>query len=185
MQLLLTRLLVAGQATIGMLEIDGKFQCHTLEDLERPEKIYGKTAIPPSRYLVTLDKSPRFSKLYQSKGRSPLIPRLHNVKNFEGVRIHIGNKPEDTEGCILVGSWKPGMKGSISNSGAAYDALHAKLSKATDIIYIDIKNHAADAEARIRHPPKVLFDSLHPNLVLIRQGGQPVGQGTYRPLGVV
>lgn len=161
MELLLTRQAVAGDATIGTLEIDGKFQCHTLEDLERSKKIHGKTAIPPGSYRVTLEESPRLSKRYEGQGRSRLIPRLHNVENFSGILIHIGNKPEDTDGCILVGSWRPSMKGFISGSGKAYDALHAKLSEATSI-RITIKNHMAEADARMRHPPKLLFDSVRP-----------------------
>ncbi|MBS7810105.1 DUF5675 family protein [Roseococcus pinisoli] len=159
MDLLLTRQVIAGEATIGTLEIDGEFQCHTLEDLERSKKIHGKTAIPPGSYRLTLEESPRLSDRYAKQGRSRLIPRLHDVQNFSGILIHIGNKPEDTDGCILVGSWKPGLKGYIASSGKAYDALHAKLSKATSL-RITVKNHMAEAEARMRHPPKVLFESV-------------------------
>ena len=53
------------------------------------------------------------------------------------------------------------MKGFISSSGKAYDALHAKLSGATSI-RITVKNHMAEADAVMRHPPKMLFDSVRP-----------------------
>ncbi|MDB5376859.1 MAG: hypothetical protein JWR00_1305 [Rubritepida sp.] len=162
MELLLTRQAVVGEATIGTLELDGKFQCHTLEDLERAEKIHGKTAIPPGVYNVTLAESPKFSKRYELQGRSRLIPRLHDVQNFSGILIHIGNKAEDTDGCILVGQWRPSMGAFIASSGKAYDALHAKLSEATTI-RITVKNHMAAADARMRHPPKLLFDSTRPS----------------------
>lgn len=161
MELLLTRQVTVGEATIGTLEVDGKFQCHTLEDLERTEKIHGRTAIPPGTYNVTLAESPKFSKRYEQAGRSRLIPRLHDVRNFTGILIHIGNKAEDTDGCILVGSWRPSMGAFIASSGKAYDALHVRLSEATTI-RITVKNHMSEADARMRHPPKLLFDSVRP-----------------------
>ncbi|MDB5413899.1 MAG: hypothetical protein JWR10_2234 [Rubritepida sp.] len=51
------------------------------------------------------------------------------------------------------------MGAFIASSGKAYDALHAKLSQASTI-RINVKNHMAEAEARLRNPPKMLFDSL-------------------------
>lgn len=82
---------------IGELTIDGVHQCFTLEDKVREKKIFGKTAIPPGRYEVTVS----FSNHFQKK-----LPLLMNVPNFEGVRIHSGNTAKDTEGCILVGMTK-------------------------------------------------------------------------------
>lgn len=92
--------------TIGKLSINGTYICDTLEDTCRDlnrdgdlddkgeQKIYGETAIPSGIYPVIINMSPRFKKL---------LPRLQNVKGFDGVLIHSGNFAKDTHGCILVG----------------------------------------------------------------------------------
>ncbi len=94
MELILKRLHKTNESTIGELSINGKFECYTLEDVERKEKIYGKTAIPKGTYNVVMTMSNRFKIV---------LPLLLNVPNFEGVRIHAGNTAKDTEGCILLG----------------------------------------------------------------------------------
>jgi hypothetical protein len=65
-----------------------------LEDPVRREKIPGKTAIPPGRYRMTLTYSPKFKKE---------LPELHEVPNYTYVRVHAGNGPEHTDGCVLLG----------------------------------------------------------------------------------
>ena len=88
------------------------FSCRTLEDAPvltigipgtviatQPDaltatKTDGRTAIPAGRYRVGLSFSNRFQKL---------LPELFDVPKFTAIRIHAGNRPEDTDGCILVG----------------------------------------------------------------------------------
>jgi hypothetical protein len=113
---MLRRRWVESDATIGELYVDGVWEAFTCEDIVRAEKIPGKTAIPAGRYEVVMDWSPKFS--------TPL-PHLMNVPNFTGVRIHAGNGPEDTEGCILVGRLREG--GRVLASRAALDPLIQKL----------------------------------------------------------
>lgn len=122
MKLLLQRRKSGANATIGSLSIDGVFECNTLEDVERAEKVFGKTAIPPGIYKVVLTHSLRFKRI---------LPLLENVPGFSGVRIHPGNTAEDTEGCILPGQWNGGE--SVSNSRKAFEALYKKLEQAQDI----------------------------------------------------
>jgi len=105
---------------IGELYVDNKLECYTLEDIERPLKIKGLTAIPRGFYEVVINYSLRFKK--------PL-PLLLNVPNFDGVRIHSGNTSADTEGCILVGKIK--RASSIEQSRTAFKALFSKLEAAT------------------------------------------------------
>lgn len=119
------------KSSIGQLDVDGRPQCLTLEDRTRaPDapKVFGETAIPLGRYPVTIERSPRFSEL---AGRDVFLPRLHNVPGYDGVLIHAGNKPEDTEGCILVGRTLGGDD-EILESRMALAALQPLIQAALD-----------------------------------------------------
>jgi hypothetical protein len=122
MKLHLKRLHRTDKSTIGELTIDGKFECYTLEDIERDVKIKSETAIPKGTYKVIINQSNRFKRL---------MPLLLNVPNFEGVRIHAGNTNHDTEGCILVGRTR-GID-FIGQSRKAYDSLFKKMQEAKEI----------------------------------------------------
>lgn len=102
--------------SIGELSVDGRYLMDTLEDKDRgltsdmtleeikSIKKYGETAIPTGTYKVNMNVvSPKFKDRSWAKPYGGILPRLENVKGFEGVLIHVGNKPEDTLGCILVG----------------------------------------------------------------------------------
>jgi hypothetical protein len=130
-------------STIGRLFIDGKFECYTLEDfdrfLENPnhKKVKSLSAIPAGTFKIDITMSPRFKKD---------LPLLIDVPQFEGVRIHAGNKAEDTDGCILVG--KSQGKDFIGSSRDAMDALMKKLQaakKEEEEISITIKRKGWDA----------------------------------------
>jgi hypothetical protein len=62
--------------------------------LEAGEKIPGRTAIPGGRYRIILDWSPRFKQI---------MPHIVGVPLFEAIRVHVINKPEDTDGCLGIG----------------------------------------------------------------------------------
>lgn len=112
MKILVKRIFNGSAYTIGKLFIDGKYFCDTLENAERPEKVYGNTAIPKGTYIVTLNQSPRFKTI---------LPLLLDVPGYSGVRIHAGNTAKDTEGCILVGQNL--KKGYVLNSKKTLKAL--------------------------------------------------------------
>lgn len=121
MILTLTRNNFTSESTIGTLEVNGKFECYTLEDAVREKKIKGQTAIPCGKYSIIIDVSKRFNKE---------LPRLLDVPGFTGVRIHSGNKAKDTEGCILVGRIK--RENYIGSSAIAMASLMDKLDRAYD-----------------------------------------------------
>jgi hypothetical protein len=130
MNLTLIRKYPAADCIVGELFIDGKFECFTLEDIERPLKIAGVTAIPRGHYEIVITYSARFKK--------PL-PLLLNVPNFDGVRIHTGNTALNTEGCILVGKSK--TENSVLQSRDAFNILFPKLQQAAskEKIVLEIK----------------------------------------------
>ncbi len=126
MKLKLTRDVFTAKSTLGTLTIDDAFECYTLEDVDRKledggEKIYGETAIPRGTYDVIIDFSPKYQKP---------MPHILNVPQYEGVRIHPGNFPKDTEGCILLGLSR-GID-RVNSSVLAFQRLLAKLDAAYD-----------------------------------------------------
>jgi hypothetical protein len=127
MKLKLQRRDFTDNSTIGAIYVDNIFQCYTLEDTDRHledgnAKIYGQTAIPRGRYQVIITYSNRFKKE---------LPLLQNVPGFTGVRIHSGNGPDDTEGCILVGTGISSNKADwLLNSRAAFSVLFDRIDSA-------------------------------------------------------
>ena len=109
MRLILKRLYLKTDYTIGKLYMDGKYFCDTLEDqvrdLTKERKIPGRTAIPAGVCEIVVNVSPRFKRK---------LPRLLDVPGFDGILIHRGNTAEDTAGCILVGENRE--RGKVINS---------------------------------------------------------------------
>lgn len=150
MKLKLDRKYKLPEYTIGKLYIDGEYFCDTLEDTDRglacdtpfqeilKKKVYGKTAIPTGTYKITMNVvSPRFKDRTWAKPYQGKLPRLIDTIGFEGVLIHVGNSPEDTLGCILVG--KNTIKGKITNSTSTFHSLMKKLLEDKDNIIITIE----------------------------------------------
>lgn len=139
--------------TIGRMYLDGKFFCDTLEDYDRKLdstmsldeikkiKVKNETAIPTGTYNVTInEQSPRFKSRSQYTFCNGKLPRLKDVPGYEGVLIHIGNRPSDTSGCILVGENK--AVGQVLYSTKTFGNLYEKLIEANrngEQILIEIK----------------------------------------------
>lgn len=134
MNLKVLRTTFTNRSTIGELYVDDAFECFTLEDMVRPVKVPGMTAIPAGVYVVSVSFSNRFRRL---------LPEVHNVPNYTGVRIHPGNTDADTEGCILVGKTK--AKDFIGNSRAAFDRLFARIQAAAqrEKIFLEVTSAAS------------------------------------------
>jgi hypothetical protein len=155
-KLQLVRQTYTTRSTIGRLSVDGKSECFTLEDPVRPVKIPNLTAIPAGRYGIEITHSPRF-------GRD--LPLLLDVPGFTGVRIHPGNTPENTEGCILVG--RTSAVDFIGDSRTTFDTLFAKLRDAAardEELLIEIENDQPATDPQ----PLVAAMALAPNGTLHR-----------------
>lgn len=92
------------KSTESKLFVNGTEMFSVLEDVDRfleagGVKIYGETAIPRGIYTIILSYSNRFKAI---------LPEILNVSQFTSIRIHWGNKAEDSEGCLLAG--KKGSK---------------------------------------------------------------------------
>jgi hypothetical protein len=111
-----------GDATIGELFVGDQADrfSYTLEDrVHDGPKIPGQTAIPAGTYRIVISRSARF----QCE-----MPEVCDVPGFTGVRIHPGNTPKDTDGCILVGYGR--QPAAITESRLAYSALIGKIAAA-------------------------------------------------------
>ena len=139
MEITLKRIALMDTYTIGRLYVDNVYVCDTLEDCVRDlnrngqfdngeKKVYGETAIHYGRYEVELNvKSPKYSNFAKYPWAKPycgFLPRLKNVKNFDGILVHPGNTPRDTLGCVLVGYNT--IKGQLTDSRKAFALLMDK-----------------------------------------------------------
>ena len=123
--------------TSGVLFIDDKKFCETLEDVNRDinrngkfdngeAKVYGDTCIPYGKYKVTVTYSPKFKRE---------LPEILGVNSFSGIRIHRGNTTADTLGCILCG--EKVVNGYLYNS-TPYEIKLTKLLKEAQMRNEDI-----------------------------------------------
>lgn len=119
--------------TIGNFFINGKKICNSLEDRDRGLtqsmslesikriKQFGETAIPTGTYNVRITYSPKYKRD---------MPLIENVKGFDGIRIHSGNTPKDTLGCLLLG--KNTEVGKITQSRATCEIVYKEIQNALD-----------------------------------------------------
>lgn len=127
MEILIVRRKKTDLSVIGDMYIDGVKKWVTLEDTDRgltnqmtlaqiqAIKIKTKTAIPTGRYPVAKYNSPKRSWCLL----------VNDVPGFSMIEIHVGNYPQDTDGCTLVGLSVSSQPDAINSSKDAIKALYA------------------------------------------------------------
>jgi hypothetical protein len=142
--------------TMGILYIDGIFQCFTIEDEERDIKVKGETRVPNGTYGISLRSEggfhARYSKKYGDMHKGMLC--IHNAPNwkiinagmeFQYILIHTGNTEKHTMGCLLLNNAVSGKTFTGSSSVDAYKTIYPKITKAildgekVTIQYVDIE----------------------------------------------
>lgn len=113
MKLLLERKFYTPKSTQGSLSIDGAFECFSLE-LPFSDGLPGG-AIPEGVFHVMVTYSPKFQRD---------MPLIVGVPNRSDIRIHIGNDPSETNGCVLLGRTELGN--FVGESRLAFDAFWDK-----------------------------------------------------------
>lgn len=118
------------ESTLGLLFIDGKFECYILEDEKREVKVAGETRIPAGNYELVLrrfgGKHGRYARSFDFHDG---MIELKDVPGFTDVLFHIGNDEDDTEGCLLCGDGVNNNltgDGFVSNSTIAYRRVYQK-----------------------------------------------------------
>lgn len=145
-----------GDTTLGILYVDGIFECFTVEDEERKVKKNGETRVPNGEYHIKIRKEGGFHSKYLKKYGSMhkgmlCITNTENWKlvkdgmEFQYILIHTGNTDEHTNGCLLVNDSVSGKTFTGGSSVDAYKEFYPKIVKAIEsgeavtIEYIDIE----------------------------------------------
>ena len=156
MKIEVKRLADNGDTTLGVLYINGVFECFTVEDEERSTKKRGETRVPNGTYDINLRAEGGFHSKYKVKYKNMHKGMLciHNKPNwklenddmsFQYILIHTGNTEKHTAGCLLVNDAVSGKTFTGSSSRDAYMDIYPKIVKALDsnekvtITYTDIE----------------------------------------------
>ena len=124
--------------TPGRMYVNGLHFGYTCEDEDRfletvgiREKIHGRTGISRGTYPLEVTFSNRFKRE---------LPYVSGVLGFEGIRIHGGNRAEDSLGCILLGQVRTAT--GIAQCAATVARLIAMIKAAEDkreLCWLEVK----------------------------------------------
>ena len=121
-----------GQTTIGLLYLNGRYYCYTLEDTFQPTKIPGRTRIPAGEYMVDFNRTDTPKTLKYRKEFPDWFTyhlEIKNVPGFQDIYIHNGGTNVDTAGCLLVsdGLTMSAASTFLTNSKNTFQSLYIHL----------------------------------------------------------
>ncbi len=146
MELLLTRFSGADESTLGLIFVESRFFCYSLEDQFNEPKIPGETRIPAGRYEIKLRNDGGMVTRYKKRfDWHQGMLWLQDVPGFRFIYLHVGNKDDDSEGCVLVGDGQVQNvteRGQVTSSVAAYRRLYETILGALseDTVWITIED---------------------------------------------
>lgn len=108
------RIIETDRSITGRLTVDGQQFCFALEPSRFKPVHAGHPCIAAGVFRVKLTLSPKFGYV---------TPELVDVPGRTAIRMHRGNKPEDSLGCTLVGESHGPAPDWISQSAHAFDRL--------------------------------------------------------------
>lgn len=120
-------------STLSEIYLNNQFICYGLENIPRPVKIRGETAIPTGRYPLGFNReggmNGRYYDDYPNLHRGML--EIRDIPNFSYVYFHKGNSYKQTAGCVLVGSQYVLEDGDyrLLTSGVAYKKLYSLVTE--------------------------------------------------------
>lgn len=136
MELHVLRLTSDDDSTCGILRVNGRFECFTLEDEHRDDKLMHETRIPAGVYDVQFRTvggfNHRYSKRYGHEWHQGML-QIKNVPGFDYILFHVGNDDDDTSGCILVGAGcnvNHSGGGTVTSSRVGYERFYPKVRDA-------------------------------------------------------
>ena len=128
MNLTLKRFSGADEATLGLIFVEGKFFCYSLEDQFNEPKVPGETRIPAGKYQIILRTDGGMNSRYTDRfSFHKGMLWLQDVPDFTFIYIHTGNNDDHSEGCILTGDGQVQNvteRGQVTSSVAAYTRLY-------------------------------------------------------------
>lgn len=127
----ITRLEESGEGTFGVLRVNKRVTCVTLEppDVENARNV---SSVPAQQYRCARHVSRRFGETFA----------LANVPGRSGVLFHPGNTAGDTQGCILLGRsfGAPDEGRRVQGSRNAFEDF-MRLLKGHDAFHLTIHEH--------------------------------------------
>jgi len=115
------------RSTTGRMAVDGVPTFVTLEPPPVPDPNgNGYVCIPAGTYNLTIRWSPKFNRQ---------VPHVENVPGRSAIECHIGNYPDDTDGCCLIGTdyGIPPQPDYIRASAVAFSKLMTMLYAASTL----------------------------------------------------